>query len=300
MGGDFILRLANETLSNFNPLRPCGRRPESALKGSERAYFNPLRPCGRRLLGFKSQQLPAPFQSTPPVWAETFKDPLGVFKVAISIHSARVGGDLTCTLGWLASRYFNPLRPCGRRPIAFQVFLMIFGFQSTPPVWAETEYSAKFNAFIDISIHSARVGGDFLVEDFLKQSNDFNPLRPCGRRQTDCIAYIKTIIFQSTPPVWAETYDLATGETITSDFNPLRPCGRRPLKKPEMRSPRLISIHSARVGGDHSPASYQYNQTQFQSTPPVWAETATRQSVLQRSRISIHSARVGGDFLYLL
>ena len=138
MGGDFILRLANETLSNFNPLRPCGRRPESALKGSERAYFNPLRPCGRRLLGFKSQQLPAPFQSTPPVWAETFKDPLGVFKVAISIHSARVGGDLTCTLGWLASRYFNPLRPCGRRPIAFQVFLMIFGFQSTPPVWAET------------------------------------------------------------------------------------------------------------------------------------------------------------------
>ena len=146
VGGDFILRLANETLSNFNPLRPCGRRPESALKGSERAYFNPLRPCGRRLLGFKSQQLPAPFQSTPPVWAETFKDPLGVFKVAISIHSARVGGDLTCTLGWLASRYFNPLRPCGRRPIAFQVFLMIFGFQSTPPVWAETAKETIFSS----------------------------------------------------------------------------------------------------------------------------------------------------------
>ena len=161
MGGDFILRLANETLSNFNPLRPCGRRPESALKGSERAYFNPLRPCGRRLLGFKSQQLPAPFQSTPPVWAETFKDPLGVFKVAISIHSARVGGDLTCTLGWLASRYFNPLRPCGRRPIAFQVFLMIFGFQSTPPVWAET-LSAMCR---------------------WRMASHFNPLRPCGRRQ---------------------------------------------------------------------------------------------------------------------
>ena len=163
MGGDFILRLANETLSNFNPLRPCGRRPESALKGSERAYFNPLRPCGRRLLGFKSQQLPAPFQSTPPVWAETFKDPLGVFKVAISIHSARVGGDLTCTLGWLASRYFNPLRPCGRRPIAFQVFLMIFGFQSTPPVWAETRLINKSSAIPPISIHSARVGGDSRV-----------------------------------------------------------------------------------------------------------------------------------------
>ena len=183
MGGDFILRLANETLSNFNPLRPCGRRPESALKGSERAYFNPLRPCGRRLLGFKSQQLPAPFQSTPPVWAETFKDPLGVFKVAISIHSARVGGDLTCTLGWLASRYFNPLRPCGRRPIAFQVFLMIFGFQSTPPVWAETRYT----------------------HPFFSCNINFNPLRPCGRRRNARL-YIKiTPLFQSTPPVWAET-----------------------------------------------------------------------------------------------
>ncbi len=273
MGGDFILRLANETLSNFNPLRPCGRRPESALKGSERAYFNPLRPCGRRLLGFKSQQLPAPFQSTPPVWAETFKDPLGVFKVAISIHSARVGGDLTCTLGWLASRYFNPLRPCGRRPIAFQVFLMIFGFQSTPPVWAETEYSAKFNAFIDISIHSARVGGDFLVEDFLKQSNDFNPLRPCGRRQTDCIAYIKTIIFQSTPPVWAETKLANLCGNLFNNFNPLRPCGRRRLAYCLMLFNFL-----------------------FQSTPPVWAETPLNTLfTIYQLVISIHSARVGGD-----
>ena len=179
----FILRLANETLSNFNPLRPCGRRPESALKGSERAYFNPLRPCGRRLLGFKSQQLPAPFQSTPPVWAETFKETIGVFKVAISIHSARVGGDLTCTLGWLASRYFNPLRPCGRRPIAFQVFLMIFGFQSTPPVWAETQLMRNIEHEPLISIHSARVGGDHAVNPCKGLPQDFNPLRPCGRRQ---------------------------------------------------------------------------------------------------------------------
>ena len=140
---NICIKKINEIVKIVNKIQA---EPESALKGSERAYFNPLRPCGRRLLGFKSQQLPAPFQSTPPVWAETFKDPLGVFKVAISIHSARVGGDLTCTLGWLASRYFNPLRPCGRRPIAFQVFLMIFGFQSTPPVWAETAKETIFSS----------------------------------------------------------------------------------------------------------------------------------------------------------
>ena len=251
MGGDFILRLANETLSNFNPLRPCGRRPESALKGSERAYFNPLRPCGRRLLGFKSQQLPAPFQSTPPVWAETFKDPLGVFKVAISIHSARVGGDLTCTLGWLASRYFNPLRPCGRRPIAFQVFLMIFGFQSTPPVWAETRtvlpylvpgvisiHSARVGGDrkpiiikpngIRISIHSARVGGD-CRSSFLKnyETISIHSARVGGDRSHP--SGLKTPrLFQSTPPVWAET---------------------------NLR----IALLDSQI---------------FQSTPPVWAETA--------------------------
>ena len=240
MGGDFILRLANETLSNFNPLRPCGRRPESALKGSERAYFNPLRPCGRRLLGFKSQQLPAPFQSTPPVWAETFKDPLGVFKVAISIHSARVGGDLTCTLGWLASRYFNPLRPCGRRPIAFQVFLMIFGFQSTPPVWAETFPTVKVPIPGHISIHSARVGGDEPSLRCPSRVSIFQSTPPVWAETYAMQSVCFNIrLFQSTPPVWAETQNFMGLLTARQDFNPLRPCGRRQQKKPFFR---LLSI----------------------------------------------------------
>ena len=35
----------------------------------------------------------------------------------------------------------------------------------------------------------------------------------------------------------------------------------------------LISIHSARVGGDASYNDFGHNEDTFQSTPPVWAET---------------------------
>ena len=148
---------------NFNPLRPCGRRPVPLpARFAISCYFNPLRPCGRRPLEAANKRL------------------IG----AISIHSARVGGDLTCTLGWLASRYFNPLRPCGRRPIAFQVFLMIFGFQSTPPVWAET-CNAITRIIMLAYFNPLRPCGRRLQDGEFRRTRirDFNPLRPCGRRQ---------------------------------------------------------------------------------------------------------------------
>ena len=78
-----------------------------------------------------------------------------------------------------------------------------------------------------ISIHSARVGGD-------------------GR---DLIGQIIRVEFQSTPPVWAETY-------------------------------RHSSLDGNRI---------------FQSTPPVWAETLRKAISYGKLIISIHSARVGGD-----
>ena len=177
---------------HFNPLRPCGRRPDELWDRLFSTRFQSTPPVWAETFtirhlttSFKFQSTPPVwaetssfassfcdillFQSTPPVWAETpgggkqapdrrdFNPlrPCGrrlslrkffLHRIWISIHSARVGGDLTCTLGWLASRYFNPLRPCGRRPIAFQVFLMIFGFQSTPPVWAETAKETIFSS----------------------------------------------------------------------------------------------------------------------------------------------------------
>ena len=122
------------------------------------------------------------FQSTPPVWAETSQLSGDNPPSRISIHSARVGGDYVVIYGRIQYNHFNPLRPCGRRPGAGQCFCRRSGFQSTPPVWAETRNSLAVLQNPVISIHSARVGGD---EKTVRQKPCrayFNPLRPCGRR----------------------------------------------------------------------------------------------------------------------
>ena len=169
-----------------------------------------------------------PFQSTPPVWAETRFDLHSDLHKFISIHSARVGGDKieavkrdkgrwisihSARVGGDASRRsalwqlkdFNPLRPCGRRPITHDHPRSCLVFQSTPPVWAETSF----------------------LTQFAQSRTDFNPLRPCGRRRAKHGTYIPSEEFQSTPPVWAETFSLGIGRELYT----------------------------------------------FQSTPPVWAET---------------------------
>ena len=102
--------------------------------------------------------------------------------------------------------YFNPLRPCGRRLKLQSTVSPTEKFQSTPPVWAETARQCPFAfgyqnfnplrpcgrrlqrvklqmQFVDISIHSARVGGDATVQGSQNVHLYFNPLRPCGRRQ---------------------------------------------------------------------------------------------------------------------
>ena len=94
-------------------------------------------------------------------------------------------------------------------------------------MWAETLVHTDGHAQAVISIHSARVGGD---PGWLQDP-------PQART------------FQSTPPVWAETHrNAATPDAVG-----------------------------------------------FQSTPPVWAETIESQSANVYQLISIHSARVGGD-----
>ena len=172
------------------------------------------------------------FQSTPPVWAETAPLSYKSYQAKISIHSARVGGDAywQCfhNKNWT---YFNPLRPCGRRPslmlstsTPFSHFNPLrpcgrrlisanFGdasdeFQSTPPVWAETQQANHSRRISTISIHSARVGGD----------------------EYDGLDTLKYVEFQSTPPVWAETNCAPSACLPMPDFNPLRPCGRRPYQ----------------------------------------------------------------------
>ena len=131
--------------------------------------FNPLRPCGRRLFVPSSSHACAEFQSTPPVWAETLRCKINV------------GSIFT----------FQSTPPVWAETVEFVEFFQNRSrFQSTPPVWAETP-SLPFCAvsFPQISIHSARVGGDIRAR----------------------FARGREIVFQSTPPVWAETAQMRRG-----------------------------------------------------------------------------------------
>ena len=188
VGGDHFRSPYSLYLFDFNPLHPCGRRPAVGTNGRN----------------------PMTFQSTPPVWAETNRSvvlynqwnnfnplhPCGrrlanadltLAKVTISIHSTRVGGDGFSQSASAGSPHFNPLHPCGRRlraltrprrgagfqstppvwaetsplPAEFRDSLT---FQSTPPVWAETRYLKNKDTITAISIHSTRVGGDLILD----------------------------------------------------------------------------------------------------------------------------------------
>ena len=127
------------------------------------------------------------------------------------------------------SPHFNPLRPCGRRHL--------------------TCISA--NNVMCISIHSARVGGDVNYSGELQNA----------------------LIFQSTPPVWAETVSALGSAGSCIHFNPLRPCGRR-----HQRAAACLgcwNFNPLRPCG-RRPKGYSYVEKRaeiFQSTPPVWAET---------------------------
>ena len=161
-GGDYKAGPHKSARSDFNPLRPWGRRlfpgpparhpqhisTHSARGGGDRhpvtspgspGDFNPLRPWGRRR-GRKCAD-PGP-------------------------------GD------------FNPLRPWGRRRASAEADRAAKEFQPTPPVGAETRATAEAERVKnEISTHSARGGGDQQTSVIYSlRLTNFNPLRPWGRR----------------------------------------------------------------------------------------------------------------------
>ena len=58
-----------------------------------------------------------------------------------------------------------------------------------------------------------------------------------------------------------------------------------------------ISIHAAREGGDQQRQRKDYQNNQFQSTPPVKAATVQQPDCKPSGHISIHAAREGGDVI---
>ena len=169
----------------------------------------------------------------------------------ISIHSARVGGDLSVQSARSTQPNFNPLRPCGRRPTFRRKRSPWCRFQSTPPVWAETitlanmvNSRSNFNPLRPCG----RRPNDPLPRLILVLH--FNPLRPCGRRPHCASIIPKSKLFQSTPPVWAETNATRTYIAGNMIFQSTPPVWAETF---------LWTIYKRRI--------------LFQSTPPVWAET---------------------------
>ena len=116
VGGDRQMLRKRSSTSKFQSTPPVwAETPILDADDVNVLDFNPLRPCGRRLKSPSAPSSTTKFQSTPPVWAETVLARECFWESGISIHSARVGGDLTqLTLGFCGYN-FNPLRPCGRR-----------------------------------------------------------------------------------------------------------------------------------------------------------------------------------------
>ena len=122
----------------------------------------------------------------------------------ISIHSPRMGRDLSTGRRIANSRYFNPLSPHGERlsvgrcPAGSRLFqstlpawgetsprsraLVLVLFQSTLPAWGETVSARRRISPPVISIHSPRMGRDTLPMRCLATSSNFNPLSPHGER----------------------------------------------------------------------------------------------------------------------
>ena len=127
--------------------------------------------------------------------------------------------------------------------------------------------------WVQISIHSPRMGRDFWTADI------------------DRIA----IEFQSTLPAWGETASAGSAATGSWNFNPLSPHGERRNPETKKEAVSSISIHSPRMGRDVHPARPGAWHYQFQSTLPAWGETRLMRYSFRQAAISIHSPRMGRD-----
>ena len=150
---------------NFNPLAPCGARPLLPASPSTRRAFQSTRPVWGETIDLHAEGTSFLFQSTRPVWGETvwakYQYSLGQFQSTrpvwgetrsakewaarnrISIHSPRVGRDSAAGVTRSDTINFNPLAPCGARPVIVIAPLDLSRFQSTRPVWGETRWGSR-------------------------------------------------------------------------------------------------------------------------------------------------------------
>ncbi len=172
----------------------------------------------------------------------------------------------------------------------------------------------------DISIHAPRVGGDE-TRGFTGISDDyFNPRPPCGGRRRRRPGQLRTVLFQSTPPVWGATSSATMIGMASRLFQSTPPVwgatcvplpGGRPGNEFQSTPPvwgatsATLQTSSARIFQSTPPvwgATHRINREDlitapFQSTPPVWGATVVLRDKKIDGEISIHAPRVGGDRL---
>ena len=161
VGRDCAMRSMMRALRHFNPRAPCGARRRSPPRSSRFANFNPRAPCGARPDASIAPSAPFAFQSTRPVWGATIRFLRLALHMLISIHAPRVGRDTSPTVNPAAMSHFNPRAPCGARPCADDVLILV----------------------AHISIHAPRVGRDSVSAGARRFPRHFNPRAPCGARR---------------------------------------------------------------------------------------------------------------------
>ena len=272
-GDPFFLR-CSLGYPNFNPLRPRGRRLNDDSSSTTIISFQPTPPARTETttIWLHSHVIPISthsaredgddagstgpadqpgFQPTPPARTETIMYPDYQDIPPISTHSAREDGDYGCGLSGNSLRYFNPLRPRGRRHQYRTMMSLQMQFQPTPPARTETKMPPAIDGKGEFQpTPPARTETRSTLLHSICMP-DFNPLRPRGRRLPQChlVPYAKPISTHSAREDgdWQLQYHTKTK--------------------------MVISTHSAREDGDNTDGSIAYNLMQFQPTPPARTET---------------------------
>ena len=132
----------------------------------------------------------------------------------------------------------------------------------------------EYNDFI--SIHAPRVGGDPTNEAMIWIPVYFNPRPPCGgRRRNGSHRWQSNYISIHAPRVGGDAdYLWFSGDS--KHFNPRPPCGGRPRLHDRLQGNILFQSTPPVWGATLSRDILGWNCSVFQSTPPVWGATLTR------------------------
>ena len=124
--------------THFNPHSPCGERLAMSPSGLPNLSVQPTLPL-RGATAVVEFCVPLPvFQSTLPLRGATVAVERQAVAARISIHTPLAGSDHRRRRTARRRRHFNPHSPCGERPDAAYIQIMLMIFQSTLPLRGAT------------------------------------------------------------------------------------------------------------------------------------------------------------------